>query len=421
MKISFLLHHAYGVGGTIRTVFNLADALADRHDVEIASVFRYRERTRFDLRSQIRLTPLTDMRPGGDTEHPLHSEPARSYPASDGRYLQHSRLTEGRIKEWLANTDADIVIGTRPGLNALLARFTPPHIVRIGQEHLTHNSHRFALRTQLRNCYPQLDALVTVTEADAEIYRQSMPRLRVTAIPNSVPAPKVARSSGTEPVVIAAGRLVPGKRFHQLVDAFADVVSERPDWSLRIYGDGPERNTIQERITHHALHDHVMLMGAHTPMDAQWARGSLAAVSSSGESFGMTIVEAMRCGLPVISTNCPLGPAEIIRHGSDGLLIPVNDPAAMTHALLSLINDERKRRVMAHAASNNAQRFDPQHISARYEELFTELRRTRNSARRHRHSRQLVTLHTHVTYTMTEGLFRAARCVGRTIRRRTKN
>jgi hypothetical protein len=102
MKISLLLHHAYGVGGTIRTVFNLADALADRHDVEIASVFRYRERPRFDLCPQIRLTPLTDMHPGGDAEHPLHSKPARSYPASDGRYMQHSRLTERRIKEWLA-------------------------------------------------------------------------------------------------------------------------------------------------------------------------------------------------------------------------------------------------------------------------------------------------------------------------------
>jgi hypothetical protein len=94
------------------------------------------------------------------------------------------------------HTEADVVIGTRPGLNALLARFTPRHVVRIGQEHLTHNSHRFALRTQLRNCYPQLDALVTVTEADTEIYRQSMPQLRVTAIPNSVPAPTVDLSRG---------------------------------------------------------------------------------------------------------------------------------------------------------------------------------------------------------------------------------
>ncbi|WP_328667237.1 glycosyltransferase family 4 protein [Streptomyces sp. NBC_00322] len=406
MKISFLLHHAYGVGGTIRTVFNLAGALADRHDVEIASVFRYREWTKFHLGPEIRLTPLTDMRVGGDAERPLHSRPARSYPASDGRYVQHSRLTENRIKAWLAHTDADVVIGTRPGLNVLLARFAPQHVVRIGQEHLTHNSYRFALRTQLRHCYPQLDALVTVTEADAEIYRQHMPRVRVTAIPNSVPAPTVELSSGTAPLVVAAGRLVPGKRFDQLVDAFAGVVSERPDWRLQIYGDGPERNTIQARIDHHALNDHVKLMGTHTPMDAQWASASLAAVSSSGESFGMTIVEAMRCGLPVISTNCPLGPAEIIHHGSDGLLIPVNDPTAMAQALLSLINDNQARRQMAHAARDNARCFDPHHISARYEALFTELLHARSAARQG-WGRRLSAARTEVIFVLTERLFRA--------------
>ncbi|HET6354644.1 glycosyltransferase family 4 protein [Streptomyces sp.] len=419
MKISFLLHHAYGVGGTVRTVFNLAGALADRHDVEIASVFRCREWTNFDLGPEIRLTPLTDMRPGGDAEHPLHNRPARSYPASDGRYMQHSRLTEHRIRAWLAHTDADVVIGTRPGLNVLLARFAPQHVVRIGQEHLTRNSYPFALRTQLRHCYPQLDALVAVTEADAESYRHHMPRVRVTAIPNSVPAPTVELSSGTAPLVVAAGRLVPGKSFDQLVDAFAGVVSERPDWRLQIYGDGPERNNIQARIDLHALNDHVKLMGAHTSMDAQWASGSLAAVSSSSESFGMTIVEAMRCGLPVVSTNCPVGPAEIIHHGSDGLLIPVNDPTAMTQALLGLINDNQARRQMAHAARDNARRFDPHHISARYEALFNELLHARSAARQRR-GRRLSTVRTDVTFVVTERLFRALSRSGMAIRHRAK-
>ncbi|MFJ6636915.1 glycosyltransferase [Streptomyces sp. NPDC091376] len=420
MKISLLLHHAYGMGGTIRTVFNLAAALAERHDVEIISVFRYREHTRFDLGPQIRLTPLSDMRPGGDAAHPLHGKPARSYPASDGRYMQHSRLTEKRIKEWLAGTDADIVIGTRPGLNVLLARFAPQHVVRIGQEHLTHNSHRFALRTQLRNCYPQLDALVTVTEADAEIYRQNMPRVRIAAIPNSVPRPTAGLSHGTAPVVVAAGRLVPVKRFDQLVDAFAGVVRERPDWCLRIYGDGPERSCIQARIDHHALHDHVTLMGTHTPMDAEWAKGSLAAVSSRSESFGMSIVEAMRCRLPVISTNCPLGPAEIIHDGTDGLLVPVNNPNAMTHALLSVINDGQRRRQMARAARENAQRFDPLRISARYEELFTELLHTQRMNHRHYGRNNLAAVGSHVAYATAEGLFRTARRVGKMLQPREK-
>ncbi|MEU2159394.1 glycosyltransferase family 4 protein [Streptomyces sp. NPDC019396] len=407
MKISFLLHHAYGVGGTIRTVFNLAEALAARHEVEIASVFRYREKTQFALGSQVCLVPLVDMRPGEGTDRSLLEHPARSYPASDGRYMQHSHLTEKRIKEWLAGNQADIVVGTRPGLNALLARFTPEHIVRIGQEHQTHDGHRFALRTQLRNCYPQLDALVTVTEADAKRYRKSMPRVRVASIPNSVPAPTIV-SQSTEPIVIAAGRLVPVKKFDQLIDAFAEVAKERPDWQLRIYGDGPERKVLQARIGYHGLKSHVKLMGSYTPMDSQWPEGSIAAVNSRSESFGMTIVEAMRSGLPVVSTDCPLGPAEIIHHGTDGLLVPVGDSTAMARALLGLINDAPKRRQMARAARENAQRFDPGHIAAQYEELFDELLLARKEMHGNFMTRALSTARTNWSYVATEFLFRFA-------------
>lgn len=106
---------------------------------------------------------------------------------------------------------------------------------------------------------------------------------------------------------------------------------------------------------------------------ADWAKGTIAPVSSSDESFGMTIVEALRCGLPVVSTDCPLGPREIIRHGQDGLLVPVGDGDALSVALLRLINEEVTRQRMARSALEGARRFDPRTIATHREDLFLAL------------------------------------------------
>ncbi|MEU6084437.1 glycosyltransferase family 4 protein [Streptomyces sp. NPDC047108] len=416
MKISFLIHNVYGVGGTVRTVVNLAGELAERHDVEIASVFRHRAKPRFDIAPQVRLTPLVDTRPGHDDGHPLAGRPARMFPAGEARHGQYSRLTDERIIAWLARVDADVVIGTRPGLNVMLARYGPRDAVRIAQEHLTYDGHRPVLRDQLRTCSPLLDAFVTVTEADAAAYRARMPDMRVAAIPNGVPRPRAEPSDGTSRVVVAAGRLVPGKRFDRLVDAFAEVVTERPDWTLRIYGRGPHRDAVQARIDHHGLHENVRLMGMHTSMENEWVKGSLAAVSSTNESFGMTIVEAMRAGLPVVSTDCPLGPREIIRQGRNGLLVPVDDTEAFADALLRLINDDEARKRMARSAREGAYRYDPGVVAARHETLLKDLVRARENlpdhhltATRHRIRAARAT----VSYVMREFLFRAGRSAKR--------
>ncbi|GHG99981.1 glycosyltransferase family 4 protein [Streptomyces lanatus] len=381
MKISFLLHNAYGIGGTITTTFNLAQALAERHEVEIVSALRHREHPNFTLDPRVALTPLVDLR--HEKEHPLHLRPARVFPAAEYRHRQYSELTDQRIGEALATTDADVVIGTRPGLNVHLALQAPDHVVRIGQEHLTLDNHSPRLRTALRRAYRRLDALTTVTEADAASYRRKMrlPGVRVEALPNSVPDPALPPADGTAKIVVAAGRLVPVKRYDLLIEAFAPVAAAHPDWQLRIYGKGEEQDRLRQLIQRLGLCDNAFLMGAASPMEAEWVKGSIGATAANFEPFGMTIVEAMRCGLPVVSTDCPYGPGEIIKDGIDGRLVPVGDREAMSAALLELVRDDERRRRMGRTALENARRFGPVPVVEQAERLIEEVTAGRSAAR----------------------------------------
>jgi len=374
VKISFLIHNVYGIGGTIRTTLNLAAALADHHDVEIASMLRHRERPRFAIDPRVKLVPLVDLRPDAkDAADPLLHQPADVFPAAEKRYRQYSRLTDVRAEAYLRGCGADVIIGTRPGVNVYLARFGPKRALRIAQEHLTHDAHSKNLRAELARDYRTLDAVVTTTEADAAVYRARMrlPGVRVLAVPNGVPEPDVTPSDGTAKVIAAAGRLARGKRYDLLIESFAPVAAQQPDWNLRIYGTGTEKARLQQLIDDRGL-------GAHA------AKASIVAVASDAESFGMTIVEAMRCGVPVVSTDCPLGPAEIIHDGVDGRLVPVGDHKAMTEALLDLITDDDARRRMGQAALAASRRFAPALIARTYDALFAELDATRRARARQR-------------------------------------
>ncbi|MEU8952174.1 glycosyltransferase family 4 protein [Streptomyces sp. NPDC048489] len=418
MKISFLIHNAYGIGGTITTTFNLAQALGERHSVEIVSVLRHREQPNSSLDGRVSLRPLVDLRT--EKDHPLHLRPARVFPSYEYRYRQYSELTDQRIGRYLESTDADVVVGTRPGLNVHLALQAPDGVARIGQEHLTLDNHPPGLRRTLRRAYRHLDTVTTVTDADATSYRRKMrlPGVRVEALPNSVPDPGLPPADGSAKVVVAAGRLVPVKRYDLLIEAFAQVTAAYPDWQLRIYGKGAEQERLRQIIMDLGLSNNVFLMGAAAHMEAEWVKGSIGAAASNFEPFGMTIVEAMRCGLPVVSTDCAYGPGEIIQHGVDGQLVPVGDRGALGTALMELVRDDERRRRMGRSALHNARRFAPGPVTEQAERLFAEAIEARRSGHRTnpvraRTSRNLLGR----SFAARDTLYTAGSRVVRTIRR----
>ncbi|WP_097875089.1 glycosyltransferase family 4 protein [Streptomyces sp. ms184] len=385
MKISFLINNIYGIGGTNRTVINLAEALAARHEIEIVSVFRRATATKFEISPRITVRALVDLRPGSpDLKASGRDEPSGVVPRQEEFYAQYSRFTDTRIIQELSRTSADVVVGTRPSLNLFVARHTRDAALRVAQEHMTHLAIPPAVRADMARVYPRLDAVTTVTEADARSFLENtpVPGIPVVGIPNSVPRPDVEPSDGSSKVIVSAGRMHHVKRYDLLIRAFGALADEFPDWQLRIYGDGGEAAKLRALVTELGLAGRALLMGGFSPIESEWAKGSIAAVTSSAESFGMTLVEAMRCGLPVVSTDCPVGPREILRHGEDGLLVRTEDADAVAQGLRLLMSDDRLRRDMGLAALRNSTRYDPDAVAARYEELFDDAVRRRSAADR---------------------------------------
>ena len=214
MKVLFLINDGFGIGGTIKTTFNLGAALAERgHAIEVLSTVRSRDVPQMPVPPAIRLMSLVDPRPDNpdyDRAATGRDRPARHYPAADFRSAAYNAYVEDRYRRYLAGTDADVVIATRPGLIAYLARFAPAHLVRIGQEHLVRGQHRKALREEMPRHLRKIDAFVTVSRRDAEDYRANvrLGRTRLLHIPNSIPEPGLPPSDGRAKLIVAAGRLV---------------------------------------------------------------------------------------------------------------------------------------------------------------------------------------------------------------------
>jgi glycosyltransferase involved in cell wall biosynthesis len=213
--------------------------------------------------------------------------------------------------------------------------------------------------------------VVLSEEARAALPRAVQPRTRI--IPNAI---EVAPRTAPQPVpgaprrVVALGRLDPVKGFDRLLEAFRSIADDFPGWELAIWGDGPERDELLARRDRLGLSGRVSLPGATKDPHGELRRADLFVMTSHREGFPMALGEALACGLPAVSFDCPSGPRQLIRQEIDGLLVPDGDVAALAAAMRRLMADEELRARFARRAPEVTERFGTSRIMEMWESML---------------------------------------------------
>jgi glycosyltransferase involved in cell wall biosynthesis len=281
----------------------------------------------------------------------------------------------------IQNTRPDVIISfiDTTNISVLMALGKHCDTPVIVAERVDPRRHRIGYRwSVLRSFYyPRAAAVVVQTKTVAEWAQMLWPRWKVATIPNPVPPP--ALRNGDRPEwfgpknIISMGRLVEQKGFDLLIDAFGSLAPHFPDWHLSIIGEGQQRPHLSKRARAWAIGDRVHLVGTVRDPQRVVQHADLFVLSSRFEGFPNALCEAMACGLAVISFDCPSGPAEIIRNGVNGLLVPAGNVEALRSGMLALMKDAAQRRRFGDEARNITDYYSEPRVLGQWEELLQSI------------------------------------------------
>lgn len=223
-----------------------------------------------------------------------------------------------------------------------------------------------------RLTYPLATKLIVQTKSIAKYYRKWR-NLDIAVIPNSAPLlvkSGIEESNFQKPFILAIGRLVSQKGFDLLIKSFAQIAQKYPNWNLVIIGEGEKRQELERLVSRLGLNNRIILPGRVKNTQEVLRHGDIFVLSSRYEGFPNVLLEAMACGLPVISFNCPSGPAEIIRHNYDGILVSPENIEQLSLAMEKLMGNKLLRQTIAKNAPQVRERFSEEKVMKQWEELI---------------------------------------------------
>ena len=393
-RICFVIDRLAGrSGGAERILIETANALAARgHEVQIVShepregapfyplafgVIHTNLRRPKAVRSRLRrrIDQLREV---------LHRE-VQSYVFPLGHLLwlsKHGAFWR-RLERHLAAHRPDVAIAFLPPAITALGMARPQHPLRrvaslhnVPEQDLT-NSARWdpnpVDRRRRMAALARMDVITVLLPEFRDWFPEPL-RSRVAVVPNAVRPMSMARirRRPRQNIVLSVGRLAPVKRHGLLIEAWARLAGEFPDWQLRIFGIGPLEAALQARIQALGLDGSVRMMGHTNAIEDEYLTAALVAHPAAHEGWGLAVTEAMAAGVPPVGfADCP-GVNQLIRHGVNGLLVEADgDPVgSLACALAGLMRDAPRRAALAEAGPASVRPYAPDRVVDLWEEII---------------------------------------------------
>ncbi len=376
MKVVYCICSLQNPGGMERVLLNKVSYLVKHQgwDITVVTTDQKGRPTFYPFPDAVKMVDLGVNYTDDNGKHPLQKILG---------YLRRRRMHKKRLTALLQQERADVVVSLYPSESSFI-----PDIKDGSKKVLELHYCKFfrlqynrsgllglidRLRTrQDERIVSRFDRFVVLTNEDKG-YWGNLPNISV--IPNAALLLGDARSDVSFKRVIAVGRLDYQKGFDRLINAWELVQKNKGsnDWHLDIFGQGEWKEMLQQMIDSKGLQANTHICPPTKNIGAEYARSSLLVMSSNYEGFPMVMIEAMACGLPVVSFDFQCGPKDIIRHGENGLMVANGDIQALADAMMDVMGDDNFRKMLSENARKVVSTYSEEVVMNQWIKMFTSL------------------------------------------------
>ena len=375
MKLVYCIHSTYNPGGMERVLLNKVRYLVAKGGYEISIVTT-------DQKGRPSFYPFPEEVKMTDLDINYTDDKFKSPIVKITGYFRRKRLHKKRLTAYLKEAKADIVISLYPCESSFIPsimdgskKILELHqckLVRLCYDRKGIIGLTDRIRTRMdESMVRRFDRFVVLTEEDKG-YWGNLPNIMV--IPNAALANPDKKSDPSAKRVIAVGRLDHQKAFDRLIKAWSLIPqSRRSEWRLDIFGQGEWEAMLKNMIQDLGLSESVRVNGPTQNIFEEYSASSFLAMTSHYEGFPMVMIEAMACGLPVVTFDYPCGPKDIITDGVDGLIVKDGNLQGFADAMVKLMADKDLLESLSTEAPKVVDRFSEKKVMERWENCFRSI------------------------------------------------